>query len=143
MFNQQSIKPQEVGTFQNFPEDSVPRTGVEPVIDAAAMSGGQLARDLGPKNPVQATPESIANGKVMYETYCVVCHGANGLAGTPVDQKGMPAPPIAPLLPVFSEPHLYNKALYGGPLMPAYGFQTTRKDRWDMVNYMKSTQFGK
>ena len=32
MFNQASIKPQEEGSFQNFPAHSVPRTGAEPFI---------------------------------------------------------------------------------------------------------------
>jgi mono/diheme cytochrome c family protein len=143
MFNAPSIKPQQEGTFQQFPLDSVPRTGVEPFIPADAMIGGKLARDALPKNPVTAGADSVANGKFIYETYCGTCHGNNGMAGTKVTAKGMPAPPIAPLLPVLSEAHLYNKALYGGPLMPAYGFQTSAKERWDAVNYMKSAQFGK
>jgi hypothetical protein len=65
------------------------------------------------------------------------------MGNTPVVQRGMPAPPIAMLLTVLTEAHLYNKARYGGPLMPAYGFQTTRQERWDLVNYMKSAEFGK
>ncbi|HEX7926716.1 MAG TPA: cytochrome c [bacterium] len=143
MVNQPSIKPQEEGTFQDFPKDSVPRTGVEPFIPMDAMLGGKPARDVMPKNPVQATAASLANGKFIFNTYCAVCHGENGMAGTKVDAKGMPAPPIAPMFPVLSEAHLYNKALYGGPLMPSYGFQTSAKDRWDLVNYVKSAQFGK
>lgn len=143
MFNQPSLKPQEEGTIQNFPTQSVPRQGVEPVIPATEMIGNQLRRDLEPTNPTKATPESIARGRFIYNTYCAVCHAQNGMAGTPVAQKGMPAPPIAPLLPVLTEPHLYNKARYGGPLMPTYGFQTTQQERWDLVNYMKSGDFGK
>jgi len=143
MFNQPSIKPQEEGTFQRFPEHSVPRSGREPFIDATAIKNDQLQRDLEPVNPTQATPASVARGTVLYDTYCAVCHGVDGNAGTPVTQRGMPAPPIAALLPALSEPHLYNKILYGGPIMPTYGFQTSQQDRWDMVNYMKSPQFGK
>lgn len=142
MFNQASIKPQEVGTFQKFPLDSVPRQGVEPFIAADAKIGNQLARDVMPKNPVQATAASLANGRFIFETYCGVCHGNNGMGGQLIS-KGVPAPPIAPLLPNLSEAHIYNKALYGGPLMPSYGFQTSAKDRWDLVNYAKSAKFGK
>ncbi len=143
MFNQPSIKPQEVGTFQRIPPDSVPRTGAEPFIPEAAMRNDRLLRDLIPANPTQATAESAAKGKVMFETFCGVCHGNSGEAGTPVTQKGMPAPPIKAMLGFLSEPHLYNKIRYGGPLMPAYGFQTSQADRWDMVNYLKSPDFGK
>lgn len=143
MVNQPSIKPQEQGTFQDFPLDSVPRGGVEPFISAEAKSGNQLARDVLPKNPVPATADSIAHGKVMFETYCAACHAANGMGLTPVTQKGLPPIPIAAMIPTVSEAHLYNKALYGGVLMPSYGFQTSAKDRWDIVNYVKSAQFGK
>ena len=143
MFNQPSIKPQEVGTFQQFPLDSVPRDGSEAFIPADAIRGGQLVRDLEPKNPVPASEASIANGKKIFMIYCAACHGADGNANTPVTQRGMPAPPIAALAPVLSEAHLYNKARYGGPIMPAFGFQTTQQERWDLVNYIKSPQFGK
>ena len=143
MFDQPSIKPQEQGTFQRFPADSVPRTGREPFIDAMAIRDGRLLRDLIPSNPTQATPASLARGRVLYEIYCGVCHGDKGQAGTPVTKKGMPAPPIGAMLGFLSEAHLYNKIRYGGPIMPTYGFQTSQKDRWDMVNYMKSARFGK
>ena len=142
MFNQPSIKPQEEGSFQTFPANSVPRRGAEPFIDAVAMVEGQLQRDLVPTNPTNTTPDSVARGRVLYEIYCAVCHGKDGMAGTPVTKKGMPAPPVKMLIPIYSEAHLYNKIRYGGPIMPAYGFQTSRADRWDMVNYMKSPHFG-
>lgn len=143
MFNQPSLKPQEEGTIQEFPRDSVPRGGIEPFIPLTEMAGNLPRRDVEPTNPTQVTAESIARGRFIYDTYCAVCHGKNGMGGTPVTQKGMPAPPIAPLLPILTDAHLYNKARLGGPLMPAYGFQTTQAERWDLVNYMKSAAFGK
>lgn len=142
MFNAPSIKPQEEGTFQRFPTESVPRTGVEPEVPNTANDKG-LLRDQIPPNPTRPTAASIANGRKMYNIYCTACHGADGMSQTPIVKKGMPAPPIKALVAVFSEAHLYNKIRYGGPLMPTYGFQTMRSERWDMVNYMKSQQFGK
>jgi S-disulfanyl-L-cysteine oxidoreductase SoxD len=143
MVNQPSLKPQEVGTFQNFPRDSVPRQGVEPYLADDAKAGGQIAREVLPKNPVPATPESIAHGKQIFEIYCAACHGVNGMGATPVTQKGIPPIPMAVMVPGLSEAHIYNKALYGGAIMPSYGFQTSAKDRWDIVNYTKSANFGK
>lgn len=142
MFNSPGIKPQEVGTFQRFPELSVPRSGVEPEVPNTFNDKGAL-RDQIPKNPARATADSIKKGRKLYNIYCAACHAQDGNAGTPVTKKGMPAPPIKALLPIQTEAHLYNKIRYGGPIMPTYGFQTSRSDRWDMVNYMKSSQFGK
>lgn len=142
MVNQPSIKPQEVGTFERFPTQSVPTTGVEPDVGMGTNANG-LLRDQFPKNPVPATAASIADGKKIFDIYCAACHGKNGKAQTPVAAKGMPAIPIDQLRLVFSEAHLYNKIRYGGPIMPTYGFQIARKERWDVVNYLKSPDFGK
>lgn len=147
MFNMPSIKPQEEGTFQRFPMDSVPRSGIEPAIPAITNEKG-LLRDQIPINPTEPTAASIANGRKMYNIYCAACHGITGMAEAPVAKKGMPAPPIKTMVAIFSEAHLYNKIRYGtvtpGPsVMPAYGFQTSSKERWDIVNYLNSNEFRK
>jgi len=142
MFNGPGIKPQEVGTFQRFPVNSVPRSGVEPDVPNVTNQAG-LLRDQIPANPTQPTPVSLAHGRKLFNIYCAACHGMDGKAQTPVVAKGMPAPPIDALRLAFSEAHLYNKIRYGGPVMPPYGFQTTQADRWDIVNYLKSQDFGK
>ena len=63
MFNGPQIKPQEEGTIQVFPLDSVPRSGVEPAIPATALVDGQLLRDLEPANPSTADADSITRGR--------------------------------------------------------------------------------
>jgi mono/diheme cytochrome c family protein len=142
MVNQPSIKPQEVGTFEHFPVNSVPRTGVEPEVPNVSNAQG-LLRDQVPANPTQASAASIADGRKIFNIYCAACHGQDGKAQTPVAAKGMPAIPIDALRLAFTEPHLYNKIRYGGPIMPSYGFQTSQTERWDIVNYLKSADFGK
>lgn len=137
MVNMPSVKPQQEGTYQRFPLDSVPRQGVEAVIPMGPR------REVEPLNPGTASAESVANGKKMYTIYCAACHGADGKSQTVVAQRGMPAIPIDALRLVFSESHLYNKIRYGQPVMPPYGFQTTQRERWDIVNYLKSAGFGK
>src|ERR1051326_8392331 len=37
------------------------------------------------KNPVAATPESLAAGPQLYQRYCAVCHGKNGQGGSGSD----------------------------------------------------------
>lgn len=160
MFNGPGIKPQEEGTYQQFPKGAIPVRFIlgkikkifEPIVPL-------VEREAKPQNPTQATDESIAKGRVLYDTYCTVCHGKDGSsANSPVAKKAqgkLAIPPtIAPLIQVFSGTHLYNKIRYGSfyntgsyqpapGLMPSYGIQTSTQDRWDMVNYMKSPNFGK
>lgn len=51
----------------------------------------------GEKNPVQATPETIADGKEAFSHYCVVCHGLDGQnTGVPfADRMSPPVPSLA------------------------------------------------
>lgn len=142
MYNGASIKPQEVGTFQRFPDNSVPRSGVEPDVPDVWVED-KLLRDLIPENPTRATAASIANGRKIFNIYCAACHGRDGKAQVPVVRRGIPMVPIDLLRNVFSEAHIYNRIRYGGGIMPTYGFQTTRGERWDIVNYLKSQNFGK
>ena len=160
MYDGRSIKAQEEGTYQNFPNQSVPvsyRLGkvkkiYEPIVPLAE-------RAMKPANPISATAESIAQGQILYDTYCAACHGKTGNAESVVAEKAKQynwiITPISVLLPVLSDSHLYNKIRYGSAYnmgdtyqfiprtMPAYGMQTSPEERWHIVNYMKSQRFGK
>jgi len=160
MFDGKGIKPQSEGTYQQFPKGSVPVKLTLGKLDKSVYEAilPFAERELKPQNPTKATPESIAKGRVLFNTYCAVCHGKSGKADTPVAQKAQGKLAIYPgidlLIKAFGEPHLYNKIRYGSyyntgtyqptpGLMPSYGAQTSSQDRWDMVNYMKSPNFGK
>lgn len=156
MFDGKGIKPQEEGTYQDFPTDSVPvkmELGrLQKIYEPFVALGPD--RETYPQNPTVGTPDSVERGTVLFNTYCAACHGRDGMANTPVVQKGMPAPPIAGLRDALTESHIYNKIRYGSAymtstmqlipgMMPPYGVQTSIQDRWDIVNYLKSPQFGK
>lgn len=161
MFDGKSIKPQEAGTYQQAPKGAVPVRVVlgkiqriyDPFIPAVAGDGSGAEghpREHRPKNPTQATPDSVERGRILYNTYCAACHGTDGLANTVAVQKGVPAPPIVAIVKIpTAQSHLYNKIKYGSffqepkGFMPAFGAQTSVRDRWDMVNYLTSEGFGK
>jgi mono/diheme cytochrome c family protein len=161
MYDGKSLKPQEEGSYQNFPKQSVPVRVVlgkivkiyDPFIPAVYLDGAGIngnPREFSPKNPTQATSDSINRGQTLYNTYCAACHGEDGESNTVVVEKGVPAPPIKAFFQMpTAAPHLYNKIKYGSffqeprGFMPSYGAQTSVRDRWDMVNYMMSDTFGK
>ena len=161
MYDGKHLKPQEEGSYIKFPEQSVPVKVVlgkvvkiyDPFIPAVFGDGAGVKgnpREYFPKNPTKATPHSLKRGKVLYNTYCATCHGADGLSQTIVVEKGGPAPPITGFFQIpTAASHLYNKIKYGSffqdprGYMPSYGAQTSVRDRWDMVNYMISDWFGK
>ncbi|MDX1493700.1 MAG: cytochrome c [Longimicrobiales bacterium] len=89
-------------------------------------------------------PESLARGEVVYNRYCVVCHGPDGVGANAyiVDYH--------PLLPTYnlsgeqvagySDGYLYAMVRVGRGLMPAYGARITHWDRWNVVNYVRELQ---
>jgi mono/diheme cytochrome c family protein len=158
MYDGKNLKPMEEGSYEKFPQDSVPvkvslnriQRIYDPFIPAIAGNGaGKVGhpREFYPRNPTEATSGSITRGRVLYNTYCAACHGTDGLAKTVVVMKGVPAPAINEMVKIPTwGPHLYNKIKYGSffqeprGYMPAFGAQTSVQDRWDMVNYMMSNE---
>ena len=161
MYDGKSLKPQEEGSYQKFPQNSVPVKTIlgkivkiyDPFIPAISGDGSGIKgnpREFSPKNPTQSSVNSVRRGLALYNTYCAACHGEDGQSQTVVVEKGVPAPPITAFFRMpTAAPHLYNKIKYGSffqeprGFMPSYGAQTSVRDRWDMVNYMMSDTFGK
>ena len=122
------------------PDGTIPLGGIEPRIDHPAPAFSPQAMTL--QNPIASTERSIARGKQVYETFCVVCHGADGMSNpeeVPVAQRlaesGMPAPPLIAVR-AYPDGFLFTKIRYGKPGMPGYP-QIPPVDRWHVVNYLR------
>ena len=134
MARQPALKPQ----WQAVPlplEGSVPMQGKE-----AARSREDAANI---KNPVPSTAKSVENGKRLFQIYCSVCHGTEGKGMGPVATKFVPPPDItSAFFKARTDGFLYETIRGGGPLMPAQGEGLSPKERWDIVNYLRSLQGG-
>ena len=144
MMNQPSIKPQE-GVPKPFPKRSVPTTGIP---TPSTIPDRDATEDM--INPVPATAESIAEGKVLFNIYCSACHGATGQSESPVAEK-MGAPMLADsyVQNDLTEGWIWGTMTFGGALMPSYGkvnesneFRGSNDlsptERWHVVNYIKN-----
>ena len=94
------------------------------------------------KNPVAATPESIAAGKQIYQKSCAPCHGINGEGG-----PGNDLIPAAPNLTDEKWDHgstdgeIFQNIKEGiGPdfSMIPWKDQLKDPDIWNVVNYVRS-----
>src|SRR6478672_7041724 len=57
-----------------------------PGEDEAARAGREL------ENPYRASPQTLEEGKALFQTYCLVCHGEQGKGDGPISGK-IPPPP--------------------------------------------------
>ena len=92
-------------------------------------------------NPVKASSASVTEGKSLFSTQCVMCHGANG------DGKGDLAvelkmklrdyrDPVA--LKGFTDGELHYMLVKGKGQMPGQEGRMRDAQLWNMVNYMRS-----
>ena len=94
------------------------------------------------KNPVEASPAAIADGKRLYgATDCALCHGKDG------DGKGVLSKDInmnthdwrkAESLAHFTDGELSYLILKGKGRMPAYDGRETPEQVWQIVDYIRS-----
>jgi mono/diheme cytochrome c family protein len=89
-------------------------------------------------NPVALTPDVLAQGKVLYNQYCIACHGANGEGD---GKAGLVVGGVANLkggayinLP---EGHIFHVIMKGKGRMGAHGSQIPQERIWKIVHYVK------
>ena len=139
MSQQVAVRPFEGGALVNGaqrmpPPGSVPVTGVEDSLD--------ILTDLKTvRNPVAATPASLERGQILFDTYCIVCHGPAGHSDGTVVPKFVPPPDITqPTTVQRSDGYLYAMIKQGRGIMPKYGDKIRGADRWNVVNYVRKLQ---
>lgn len=132
MADQPSIKPQEQPFLP--PPQSVPTHGKERQMDLFD------AIDL--ENPVPATPASMTNGERLFAIYCAVCHGRDAKGTGAIAVKLSTPPDNLTQEATVEQPdgYLYLMIRQGGDVMPGEAESLTPRERWDIVNYLRSLQ---
>lgn len=144
---------------QKAPEGTVPRAeswyrpeAYTPYPFADTPEGKDSAREnwLSPlNNPernekgYECTEASYLRGKTVYETFCVMCHGANGDGqGNLVTSGKFGAVPNYrdPAVSVLSEGEMYHSITYGKGIMGSYASQITPNQRWEVICYIRKFQ---
>ena len=86
----------------------------------------------------------LAEGKILYETYCDHCHGAKGEGdGKVADKYAGVANLKGDAIKGVSEGHIFHVITLGKGLMQPHGSQIRVEDRWKIARYVKALQGAK
>ncbi len=106
--------------------------------DAPKKGGNAEAAKI--KNPVAATPESVAAGKRIYQRLCTKCHGPEGKGDGEAATGAPPSDLTAPTLQYgSSDGELFSVLRHGTSKdMESYAERISEADTWNVINYVKS-----
>ena len=102
-----------------------------PGEEEAARAGREL------RDPYHPTAQTMQEGKALYETYCLVCHGEQGKGDGPISSK-IPTPPAytSDRLMQFPPGRIFHVVTLGTGKMPSYASQLSSDERWKIVTYV-------
>lgn len=92
------------------------------------------------KNPYAHNKAATDSGKIIYQRICVVCHGSggkgDGIAAAGLSMK--PADHTSPNVQLQTDGSLWYELSNGHAPMPAYKNVLTAKQRWELINYIRT-----
>lgn len=94
-----------------------------------------------PVNPVPADAVSLERARILYQINCVMCHGVNGEGNGQIAAflANKPANLTLPVTQNKSDGALFLTLTNGVTgRMPAMVENLTVRDRWDLVNYIRT-----
>ena len=132
---QESAAPPGPGSIPTDGGEIVPQPRTDQEFDEMKDAAANIV------NPVPVDAESIARGKVFYETNCFVCHGTGGQGDGPVGLKFLEKAPVD-LNDAYtqdqSDGELFFTLTRGRAKMPFYRDALSQSERWDVINYVRS-----
>jgi mono/diheme cytochrome c family protein len=92
-------------------------------------------------NPLDSTASVLAQGKALYTSYCIHCHGSQGQGDGKVGKvyKGVTAYNSRAVKDK-PEGHIFHVITHGKGRMGAHASQVSVEDRWKIVRYVQTLQ---
>lgn len=128
MSDQVSVGYQE-GPRLPEPEKSVPTTGKAIVLDTVAP------------NLIPADEVSVKRGEILYSIYCALCHGDSGEGEGPLAEYYGDRPIrslTSSAVTTQFDGQIFQTITQGYSRMPAQAEALTPRERWDVINYMRT-----
>ncbi len=111
-----------------------------PPDGAVPVMGLSVIAEEFPINPVLADEVSLQRGKILYDIHCEVCHGTQGHGDGPLAGffDRTPQNLTAPQITAEFDGSVYLTIVQGFGQMLSLAEDLTPRERWDVVNYVRT-----
>ena len=93
------------------------------------------------KNPIQDSDEVLKEAKILYERFCIHCHGEKGMGDGLVGKVYLGVTAYnSRAVKDRSEGHIFHVITHGKGRMWGHGSQISIEDRWKIVKYVQTLQ---
>jgi len=134
-----------------FPTDMADQPSVDyqegprllPPEGAVPVQGLSVIPEEFPVNPVPADAVSLQRGAILYSLHCQVCHGPQGHGDGPLARyfDRTPQNLTGPQITAEFDGSVYLTIVQGFGQMPALAENLTPRERWDVINYVRTLPF--
>ncbi|MBP6430472.1 MAG: cytochrome c [Ferruginibacter sp.] len=127
--------------FNAMPPAGTVKRGELPAYTGTNDSAGYKA-SASLQNPVTVfTKDELAEAGRLYNINCGICHGDKGTGNGPIAGKiGAVANLTLPMYVSMTDGTMFHSLTYGKNNMGSYASQLDRKQRWMVINYVRTLQ---
>jgi mono/diheme cytochrome c family protein len=97
------------------------------------------------KSPLPTKKEYIDEGKEIFTTFCIQCHGEKGEGDGSITMKAGGKYPVVPSYQSragLADGKMYHTLTYGKGLMGSHASQLSQKERWIVIQYVRTLMSG-
>jgi mono/diheme cytochrome c family protein len=126
-------------TLQRPARGTIPRGFLPLHYTATAADAERAGREL--RNPMPDTAATAAEGALLFQTFCFVCHGPRGAGDGPLIPR-IPNPPSYTSERVRTMPvgRIFHVITFGSGRMPSYASQVAQRERWLIAAHVQTLQ---
>lgn len=111
-----------------------------PPQGAVPVQGLSVIPEEFPANRVQADEVSLQRGAILYSIHCQICHGEQGKGDGPLAGyfDRTPQNLTTPQISAEFDGSVYLTIVQGFGQMPSLAENLTTRERWDVINYVRT-----
>lgn len=111
-----------------------------PAEGSVPVQGLSVIAEEFPENPIPPDDVSLQRGNILYIIHCQICHGAQGHGDGPLSHYFTRTPQNLTGAQITSEfdGSVYLTIVGGFGQMPALAENLTTRERWDVINYVRT-----